>query len=220
MNINELREYLLGLSDDDLRVVIIESQVIEQDRIAVASAEEQADGISRQYSMAVGRSDGEPWQPPKGAYDAYPKAAVVIHNDKKWVNLTPANVWEPGVSGWREEVSSDAAPPKYVQPTGAHDAYAVGDAMTWNGGMYRSLIDGNVWDPNSNPTGWTQVVPLVPVDEEEEMVEDAEQWSQPTGGHDAYNTGDRVRWEGNIYESTINGNSWSPTAYPAGWRKI
>ena len=45
-------------------------------------------------------------------------------------------------------------------------------------------------------------------------------WVQPTGGHDAYNIGDKVTFEGNTYESLINGNSWSPTTYPAGWKKL
>jgi hypothetical protein len=42
-------------------------------------------------------------------------------------------------------------------------------------------------------------------------------WAQPTGAHDAYNKGDIVRWEddGNLYRSTIDGNTWRPDVY--GW---
>lgn len=43
-------------------------------------------------------------------------------------------------------------------------------------------------------------------------------WSQPTGAHDAYNTGDVVDYNGTLYESTIDGNVYSPDAYPAGWK--
>lgn len=43
-------------------------------------------------------------------------------------------------------------------------------------------------------------------------------WSQPTGAHDAYNKGDVVNYNGAIYESLIDGNVYSPEAYPAGWR--
>lgn len=43
-------------------------------------------------------------------------------------------------------------------------------------------------------------------------------WSQPTGAHDAYNTGDVVDYNGTLYESLIDGNTWSPDAYPAGWQ--
>ena len=42
-------------------------------------------------------------------------------------------------------------------------------------------------------------------------------WSQPTGAHDAYNTGDIVDYNGTLYQSTIDGNTWSPDSYPAGW---
>lgn len=43
-------------------------------------------------------------------------------------------------------------------------------------------------------------------------------WSQPTGAHDAYNTGDIVNYNGTLYESTMDGNTYSPEAYPAGWK--
>lgn len=42
-------------------------------------------------------------------------------------------------------------------------------------------------------------------------------WSQPSGAHDAYNTGDIVDYNGTLYRSLIDGNTWSPEAYPAGW---
>lgn len=42
-------------------------------------------------------------------------------------------------------------------------------------------------------------------------------WSQPTGAHDAYNKGDIVNYNGVLYESLIDGNVYSPEAYPAGW---
>lgn len=43
-------------------------------------------------------------------------------------------------------------------------------------------------------------------------------WSQPSGAHDAYNTGDVVDYNGTLYESLIDGNVYSPDAYPAGWK--
>lgn len=42
-------------------------------------------------------------------------------------------------------------------------------------------------------------------------------WSQPTGAHDAYNKGDIVDYNGTLYKSKIDGNVYSPDAYPAGW---
>ena len=43
-------------------------------------------------------------------------------------------------------------------------------------------------------------------------------WSQPTGAHDAYNTGDVVNYNGTLYESATDGNVYSPDAYPTGWQ--
>lgn len=48
-------------------------------------------------------------------------------------------------------------------------------------------------------------------------------WVQPTEAHDAYQMGDRVHFpaaDSPVYESKINANVWSPTAYPAGWQLI
>ena len=37
--------------------------------------------------------------------------------------------------------------PEWVQPTGAHDAYAKGAQVTHSGTKYVSMIDANVWEP-------------------------------------------------------------------------
>jgi hypothetical protein len=48
----------------------------------------------------------------------------------------------------------------------------------------------------------------------------APEYVQPAGAHDAYKQGDRVTFEGAVYECLIEGLGHSPAAYPAGWRKI
>lgn len=45
------------------------------------------------------------------------------------------------------------------------------------------------------------------------------EWVQPLGASDAYNTGDIVSHNGTLYESTIDGNVWSPIDYPQGWKE-
>lgn len=44
--------------------------------------------------------------------------------------------------------------PIWTQPAGAHDAYNKGDVVDRNGTLYRSKIDGNVWDPEQFPEYW------------------------------------------------------------------
>ena len=47
--------------------------------------------------------------------------------------------------------------PKWSRPTGTHDAYNTGDIVDYNGTLYKSLIDGNVWSPDEYPAGWEEV---------------------------------------------------------------
>ena len=42
----------------------------------------------------------------------------------------------------------------WSKPTGAHDAYNIGDIVNYNGTLYKSIINGNVWSPDEYPAGW------------------------------------------------------------------
>ena len=42
----------------------------------------------------------------------------------------------------------------WSQPTGAHDAYSAGDIVSHNGALYKSLVDGNVWEPGAYDGLW------------------------------------------------------------------
>lgn len=48
----------------------------------------------------------------------------------------------------------DSGYPVWSQPTGAHDAYNKGDVVNYNGKLYESLVDGNVYAPDAYPAGW------------------------------------------------------------------
>ena len=41
------------------------------------------------------------WRQPVGAHDAYGVGARVTHNGQMWESTAAANVWEPGVYGWK-----------------------------------------------------------------------------------------------------------------------
>ena len=45
--------------------------------------------------------------------------------------------------------------PTWSQPTGAHDAYNKGDIVNYNGTLYESLMDGNVYAPDAYEAGWS-----------------------------------------------------------------
>lgn len=67
------------------------------------------------------------------------------------------------------------------------------------------------WIPDTTPALYT----AIGLDKEGHPI-----WSQPTGAHDAYNKGDIVDYNGKLYESLIDGNVYSPSAYPAGWKEV
>lgn len=91
---------------------------------------------------------------PLGAHDAYPVGARVTHGGKTWVNELAANVWQPGVQGWKE-VTTGGGIGEWKQPTGAHDSYKKGDRVTWKGSTWESTLDANVWEPGVY--GWQKV---------------------------------------------------------------
>lgn len=126
--------------------------------------------------------------------------------------------------------------------------YNTGDCASEGGMVYRSKIENNVWSPSAYPDGWELAGPVGgPFDQENEdetttpggtePVEPTpeplpepggddgepqtyEEWKQPTGAHDAYKEGDPVMYKGVLYRSKINGNVWSPEAYPDAWEVV
>lgn len=96
-------------------------------------------------------------------------------------------------------------------------AYTVGELFTYGENavgdpqLYRvaqAHTSAEEWTPDANPALYTPIG----LNDSGYPV-----WSQPTGAHDAYNAGDIVDYNGTLYKSLIDGNTYSPDAYPAGW---
>ena len=148
---------LKALTDDELALHAQAVQVELDRRRLERVLPEQIEQMIASYQDANGLGTGEEWKAPTGAHDAYRQGATVTHNGKTWESLTPANVWEPGVSGWRERTPEGGGPPEFVQPTGAHDSYKKGDRVRFKGKNYESLMGGNVWSPAAYPAGWKEL---------------------------------------------------------------
>ena len=69
---------------------------------------------------------------------------------------TSAAEWTPDTtpSLYKAIGITEGGYPEWVQPLGASDAYNTGDIVSYNGELYRSTIDGNVWAPDTYPQGW------------------------------------------------------------------
>lgn len=88
-------------------------------------------------------------------------------------------------------------------------AYAVNDRRRYGVNLYKCVqahTSQADWTPDATPALWVKV-----------SVDEWPEWVQPTGAHDAYNTGDKVTYNGKRYVSLIDANVYSPDAYPAGW---
>ena len=142
-----------------LRVVVCDSVEWLQERLGGTWVETTDANPGEQYA-GPGMHDSEaiaprrfiaPWRQPVGAEDAWPKGAWVWYQGRAWRNLMDANVWAPGVTGWREMLVEW---PEWVQPLGAHDAYQIGEKVTFGGSRYVSTINANVWSPAVYPAGW------------------------------------------------------------------
>lgn len=128
--------------------------------------------------------------------------------------------------------------------------FNTGDCCTYEGHVWRSGQDNNVWAPGTVNVQWddlgviggeftypdgtdqgtdtgsseSQGSGTGSSESQESGTGDEQQgypvWTQPTGAHDAYNKGDIVNYNGTLYESLIDGNTYSPEAYPAGWKEV
>lgn len=98
--------------------------------------------------------------------------------------------------------------------SGGSAFYTVGERVRYEGILYKVLQDHTsqaTWTPTDAPSLFAKV--LIP---DPDVIPD---WEQPDSTN-AYMTGDRVRFDGKVYESLIDNNVWSPAAYPAGWKEI
>ena len=97
----------------------------------------------------------------------------------------------------------------------ASGTYAVGTRVRYADALY-SCVQAHTaqsdWAPDTAVSLWSEV--------KIDASTGYDEWTQPTGAQDAYNKGDRVSYNGKIYESAIDANVYSPEAYPAGWTEV
>ena len=74
------------------------------------------------------------------------------------------------------------------------------------------------WTPDVAVSLFAKVLAEPVVDPETGEI-DIPKWEQPDSTN-PYMTGDKVNYDGVIYESTIDNNVWSPAEYPTGWKVV
>ena len=81
-------------------------------------------------------------------------------------------------------------------------AYVVGDRFRYGGKLYR-VVQAHTsqadWAPDGTPALYTRIT-----------LDEWPDWVQPTGAHDAYATGAKVKHSGKRWISEIDANVWEP----------
>lgn len=93
--------------------------------------------------------------------------------------------------------------------------YEIGRYLRYKEVLYKVLqvhTSQDSWTPDITASLYAKVL----IDPTGETIPE---WVQPDSTN-AYMTGDKVRYNGVVYESTIDNNIWSPEAYPAGWKVV
>ena len=95
----------------------------------------------------------------------HPTCSAKEHNQCSKHSKPSSTPWETTVEECLNKLEADPPTepeesadkwPEYKQPTGAHDAYHVGDKITYNGKHYTCVLDGCVWPPDTYPQGWQE----------------------------------------------------------------
>lgn len=161
---------------------------------------------------------------------------ITPHNAASYPDANPANT--PAL--WSITHTKDPAKAKpYMAPNGTSGMYMKDEVCTKDDKTWISLQDNNPYPPNEVGTEsyWSEYQegssestdpepepeePTTPTDPEPEepTQPDVPEFVQPTGAHDAYDKGDRVLYNGKVYESVVDGNVYSPDAYPANWKLV
>ena len=94
-------------------------------------------------------------------------------------------------------------------------AYEVGKRIVFEGVLYKVIqahTSQEGWTPIDAPSLFAKVI-------NETITGEIPYWEQPDSTN-AYMKGNKVKFNGKIYESVIDNNVWSPTAYPSGWKEV
>lgn len=93
--------------------------------------------------------------------------------------------------------------------------YEVGTYIRYEEVLYK-VITAHTSQSDWTPTSASSLFAKVLIDPTGETINE---WVQPDSTN-PYMTGDKVIFNGKTYESVIDNNVWSPSAYPAGWKEI
>jgi hypothetical protein len=155
--------------------------------------------MGKAISLGVDYSTGTPRQDLESYYEQIdnPVETIVIEMEvpvNKVKDLKPViQEWKPG-----EKVY-------------AKDGDKAADVRIYRNKLYRVVqahTTAVTWEPDKTPALWKVFTPAGVIPD----------WVQPQGAHDAYQIGDKVKFDSKTWICTVANNVWQPGVY--GWEEI
>ena len=104
---------------------------------------------------------------------------------------------------------------RYLFPTFEIDkSYEVGERIIYEDKFYKVIMT------HTSQADWTPDVAVSLFVEISDPAIEYPEFKKPYSAETAYNTGDKITFEGNKYISTMDNNVYSPTEYPQGWELV
>ena len=165
-----------------------------------------SDGFMSSWERALdddmGLSEAEQWvmslsefQPYKNPGEALMDEITSMLTDDQALSVPNAYpIWEPGMQ------------------------YQIGQRVRSGGVLYKVLqahVSQEGWEPSVSASLFAALSP----EQDDDGGVVVPEWQQP-GSTNPYMRGDKVVFEGSVYESLIDNNIWSPMAYPQGWMEV
>lgn len=145
------------LSDTELADLLDRCRDEYQRRQTITSALRDAPELAVAYLESVGRSMGEPYQPPTSYLDAYPKDWEVLHDNKLWVALRDGATGIPGESPDWQQVATEGEILPWEQRYAGNE-YRAGDKVVHNGHVWEAERV-TAHEPGVPHSGWVDLGP-------------------------------------------------------------
>lgn len=144
-------------SDFDLRDILkkieesyIKSDISEEEKTSLESLAREKAKPENSYASFQKQIDD--------LYSELNTLKSTVEANAQGMSALKETVEELGGTVTKPEIPVTEEYPEYVQPTGAHDAYKVGDKITFNGKKYVCKLDNCVWSPQEYPVAWEEVI--------------------------------------------------------------
>lgn len=232
--------YIIRFDEDGNRQETYVKEEMTEERIQELLDEGYIEINEEDYQLLIGNTDGKvhirkevdgevvyeeepPYVPTQDELDEQEAAAAKKELQTLAVNAMMMNLADDDLVETKNtyqtklrSISDGAAlkvPELFPHWSGNSKGYVKDDKVLYDGVFYKVLQNHTSqegWTPTSAPSLFAKVLTS-----EGEILD----WEQP-GSTNPYMRGDKVKFNGKIYESVIDNNVWSPEAYPQGWKEV